>query len=135
MLNASNIQVGGTATGIPTVVAPNIGALTSASNTTGASAKAVETPTGSTKNSNQPSVIIVEVIGNGGGDGENQQQDQQRKDQRSDASDSAVHHYDRNSTVQFLGLGVLSENQSARLTPAERQNLKNQAPRNHATDK
>jgi len=125
VLNASNVQVGGTATGVSTVVAPNIAALTSASNTAGASTKTAEPPAAA-KNNDQPSIIIVEFLGFGGGEGDSQQQDQSPKDRRSDASD--VHHYDSKSSVQFLGLGALSENQSAQLTPVERQNLKNQAP-------
>jgi filamentous hemagglutinin len=125
VLNAANIQVGGTATGVPTVVAPNIAALTSASNTAGASTKTVETPSAA-KSNDQPSIIIVEFLGFGGGEGDSQQQDAPQKDRRSDASDA--HHYDSKSSVQFLGLGNLSENQSAQLTSSERQNLKNQAP-------
>src|SRR5262249_27540988 len=97
---------GGKSTGVPVVEAPNIGALTSASNTAGATSKTT-TPTSSTKNNNQPPIIIVEVLGYGGGDSESPPQEQQRKDQRSDASDSRVHRYDSSSSVQFLGLGAL----------------------------
>jgi hypothetical protein len=67
VLNASNIQVGGTSTGVPVVAAPNVGALTAASGTAGAAAKAAELPTGSAGNGDQPSVFVVEVIGYGGG--------------------------------------------------------------------
>lgn len=65
VVNAGNIQVGGTATGIPTVTAPNIGALSAASNTAGAAAKSAEPPTAG-GNNDRASVFIVEVVGYGG---------------------------------------------------------------------
>lgn len=67
VVNAGNIQVGGTATGVPTVVAPNIGALSAASNTAGAATKSAELPTAS-GNNDRASVFIVEVVGYGGGE-------------------------------------------------------------------
>lgn len=67
VVNAGNIQVGGSATGVPTVVAPNIGALSAASNTAGAAAKSTEPPTAS-GNNDRASVFIVEVVGYGGGE-------------------------------------------------------------------
>lgn len=67
VVNAGNIQVGGTTTGVPTITAPNIGALTSASNTAGAAAKSAEPPTAS-GNNDRASFFIVEVVGYGGGD-------------------------------------------------------------------
>ncbi|WP_187437388.1 filamentous haemagglutinin family protein [Bradyrhizobium rifense] len=67
VVNAGNIQVGGTTTGVPTVTAPNIGALSAASNTAGAAAKSAEPPTAS-GNNDRASVFIVEVVGYGGGD-------------------------------------------------------------------
>lgn len=67
VVNANNIQVGGTATGIPTVTAPNIGALSAASNAAGAAAKSAEPPTAG-GNNDRASVFIVEVVGYGGGD-------------------------------------------------------------------
>lgn len=67
--NASNAGVGGTTTGVPTVTAPNVGALSAASSTAGAAAKTAETPTGSTTPASQPSVFVVEVLGYGGGEG------------------------------------------------------------------
>lgn len=67
VVNAGNIQVGGTATGIPTITAPNIGALSAASNTAGAAAKSAEPPTAG-GNNDRASVFIVEVVGYGGSD-------------------------------------------------------------------
>jgi len=70
--NASNTQVQGTtSSSIPTAAAPPVAALTSGTNTAGASTKSAETPTGS-GNRDQASVFIVEVIGYGGGDGQSQ---------------------------------------------------------------
>ncbi|HEV2156685.1 filamentous haemagglutinin family protein [Bradyrhizobium sp.] len=81
--NASNFQVQGSTTGIPTVSVPNIGALTAGSNTAGAAAKTAETPTAS--GARRPaSIWIVEVIGYGG-DG---QDDQATNKKESDATSS-----------------------------------------------
>jgi len=70
VLNAANIQVGGTATGVPTVVAPNLGALTSANNASGQAATAAmdQVSQASHRPAPQqlPSIITVEVIGYGG---------------------------------------------------------------------
>ena len=69
--NASNIQVQGTSTGIPTVSVPNIGALTSGSNAAGAAVRTTDAPTAS-GNKDRASIFIVEVVGYGGGDGQSQ---------------------------------------------------------------
>ncbi|MFB9261985.1 filamentous hemagglutinin family protein [Bradyrhizobium erythrophlei] len=67
--NASNFQVQGNTTGIPTISVPNVGALTAGSNTAGAAAKTADAPTAA-GNSKPASIFIVEVIGYGGGEGQ-----------------------------------------------------------------
>ncbi|BBF93154.1 filamentous haemagglutinin family protein [Blastochloris tepida] len=69
VLNADNIDVGGSSTGVPVAAAPNVGALTAGSAAAAAAAQAGETPTGSTGGGEQASVFIVEVVGYGGGEG------------------------------------------------------------------
>jgi filamentous hemagglutinin family protein len=71
IVNASNASVQGSTSGTPVVSAPNIGALTSGSNTTGATARTADAPTAS-GNRDVASVFIVEIIGYGGGDGQSQ---------------------------------------------------------------
>ncbi len=75
ILNASNIQAGGASSGVPvvTVAAPNLGAISAASNTAGANAAAAGQQTKNqeqtqSEESGQPSIINVEVLGYGGGD-------------------------------------------------------------------
>lgn len=102
VLNAYNIQVGGTTTGVSSTVAPNIGALTTAGNASGAAAAAASgaerQPT-----QNPSSVFIIEILGYGGGDGtDDQQQQQKKKPSVTQAS------YNPNSAVQFVGLGNAS---------------------------
>ncbi|WP_375787154.1 filamentous hemagglutinin family protein [Bradyrhizobium sp. Pha-3] len=97
VVNAANIQVQGTSTGIPTVQGPPVAALTSASNTTAASQQAAAPPP---KNNDQPSIVIVEVLGYGGGDGSppQGQPEQQRKPREKQS-------YNENSAFQVIGLG------------------------------
>ena len=74
VVNANNIQAGGTTTGVPVVAAPNIGGLTSASSSTAAASSTASQVAAQQQSSSQatsteiPSVIDVEVVGYGGGD-------------------------------------------------------------------
>jgi len=75
IINAANITVAGKTTGIPTVVSPNVAAITAASNTFGATNSAASDLAKQQAADNQEqqaadSVIIVEVLGYGGGDSE-----------------------------------------------------------------
>ncbi|UZE50957.1 filamentous hemagglutinin family protein [Rhodopseudomonas sp. P2A-2r] len=112
ILNAANIQVQGTSSGIPTVQAPSISAALSTSNATAATQQTA-TPTQGSGNT-QPSVIIVEVLGYGGGNGggseEEGRQQQPRRDERS---------YNPSGNLQMVGNGRLNEQQQKALTEAE----------------
>jgi filamentous hemagglutinin len=75
VLNADNISSGGTTSGVPsapTVAAPNIGGLTSASSSAGAATSAASSVANQATQKQEvieaPSVITVEVLGYGGGE-------------------------------------------------------------------
>ncbi len=70
VLNAANINVQGATTGVPTTVAPNVGALTSTGNAAGAAAQAAENTTARPQAAPLPSIWIVEILGYGGGNGQ-----------------------------------------------------------------
>ncbi|MBK5650602.1 MAG: hypothetical protein I4N50_03130, partial [Rhizobium sp.] len=100
--------------GVPVVQAPNIGALSEASNTAGAAAQQAAAPPPRTND--QPSVIIVEVLGYGGGDG-SEEPKRRGNDKQSQ--------YDPNSAFQLIGDGQLSAEQMKKLTPEERRQVVN----------
>ncbi len=113
IVNAANIQVQGTSSGIPTVQGPPVGALTAASNTAAASQQTAAPPPSS---NNQPSVIIVEVLGYGGGEGSsapNPEPDKKR-DQRSQNPDSAY---------QVLGAGEITIEEAKQLIADRRRQM------------
>ncbi len=116
--NSDNFQVSGVSIGIPTFVAPDSGALTSASNT----AAAASDQAGPDKNkaNAQPSVIIVEILGFGGGDGEPAPQEKEKKERRS-SLDRQI--YDPNSAFKLIGNGALNKEQQSNLTEEERRTL------------
>ncbi len=115
VVNAANITVQGTATGLPTVASPNIGALDSAASAAGAATKTVTSPAQNSTTA-QPSVLIVEIEGYGGDDGQNEPATPnqitplQKKHERQS--------YDETSPYQVVGLGEM--------TDAETQSLANE---------
>jgi hypothetical protein len=69
VLNADNIKIGGSVTGIASSSAPSAPTLTSPTNSPAQTQRATDaTPTGATGTTSQPSIVLVEVVGYGGGD-------------------------------------------------------------------
>ncbi|AKC83007.1 hypothetical protein IMCC26134_09870 [Verrucomicrobia bacterium IMCC26134] len=88
VLNAANIQAGGTTSGAPAVSAPSLGGLSVASNTTAAnsnsSADAGRQDRAAGRQEVLPSLIGVEVLGYGGGDGSDSDSESKSEEDKSD---------------------------------------------------
>ncbi len=111
VLNAFNIQVQGVTTGVPTVAAPNVGALSDASSASAAATKAITANGQGNNNSGQPSILIVEIEGYGGDDGGEPAQ-QPQPDQHQKKFRRQTYNYDTGSPFQVLGAGDLSDSET-----------------------
>jgi hypothetical protein len=89
VLNASNVQVGGSTSGVssgPSVAAPNTSGLTQAGNQTASQNPTTNDPTGGRQRPEQPmvkeeppSVFEIQVLGYGGGDGGTEEEERKKK--------------------------------------------------------
>ena len=115
VVNAANIQVQGKASGMPVVAAVNTGAITSASSAATSATQAAEDVARQQKaaaRQNLPSVVTVKVLGYG---------QEPLAAPREGASRAPA--YNRQSPVQVLGAGPLSDQAQLQLTEEERGNL------------
>ncbi|GGF32203.1 hypothetical protein GCM10011611_42980 [Aliidongia dinghuensis] len=116
--NADNIQVQGTAVGVPHQASVDVGGLTSASNAAGAAANAASDAARQTNRGGPqdlPSIITVEVIGYGGSDGTPAQGTQEENRRKKEGRQSENRRQDPRSRVQVLAAGDITEEQARQL--------------------
>jgi filamentous hemagglutinin family protein len=119
IVNAFNIQVGGTATGLPTVQGPPVAALTLANNVAGSAIKTEGPPQNAAPETG--SIIMVEFLGFGGSDGATPApSDSLRQVEPAPGKDRRTQ--DRNSPYQILGTGDMTVDEAKQLI-ADRRKL------------
>jgi hypothetical protein len=114
VLNTFNVQVQGAVTGLPTYTGPSTSALVTASNVAGSTQAVLAAPAQDKKE--QPSIIIVEVIGYGGGDNSD---DNRKRDDRQ-KTDGRQGLYDMHSRFQLVGAGEVTDAEAKQLANERR---------------
>jgi filamentous hemagglutinin family protein len=117
VVNAENIKVQGEAIGIPVVASVNIGALTNASTAASQATVAAQDlmqRERAAQRQAQPSIVNVKVLGFGGESAETP----------APAPRGATTSQAPRATVEVVGDGTLTAEQRAKLTEAERRNLR-----------
>ncbi|WP_454629937.1 filamentous haemagglutinin family protein [Bradyrhizobium cenepequi] len=112
IVNAANIQVQGTTSGLPTVQGPPVAALTAANDTAGAAAKPA-TPA-RPDDTDRPSVILVEFLGFGGGDGEQPAKKREPEEKQT---------YNPAAPIRVVGYGPVKPFDTGDLTEDEKRAL------------
>ncbi|MDF3837592.1 filamentous hemagglutinin family protein [Cupriavidus basilensis] len=124
VVNAANVQVQGKATGIPTVAAVNVGALTNASAAASAAATAAQDTVQRARaeaRQNLPSIFTVRVLGFGN---EVMEDGDRSAPPSSSGRQSGAVRYDSSNLLQLVGNGrQFDPKQVARLTEEERRAL------------